>query len=249
MKSSYILGIFSLVCFIAAMVFSADVSKVESKTISGTGGIYGPFTVKEKNSSYEIIIKNHVALREWSFIEVNVLDKDKNHLFGFGDGMWHESGYDDEGRWEESKTDYSMDVTFKDAGEYYFEIKSQSNEPQIRPITIKIVKERGSNVLFITLGILSLLAALFLFYMGSKFKKVNEPNKKHNTIIVVVLAIIFFITLLYSSRGWGYMGYNGYHHGPSFFYMGGPSIYHQRSNRDGSVSGAGQRGGGFNGGK
>ena len=234
MKLSYILGIFSVICFLAAMIFSGDVSKTQSQQLTGDGGLFGPFIVKEKNSNY---------------IEVNVLDKNKNYLFGFGDSMWHESGYDDEGRWEESKTKYSMDITFKDAGEYYFEVKSERNDGQGNAILLNIVKERGSNVPFITLGVISLLAALLAHYVGGTIKD-NKKSKKTQYIgIAAVLVILFIVAISYSTRGWGYMGYNGYYHGPSFFYMGGPSVYHQPSNRDGSVSGSGNRGGGFSGGK
>lgn len=249
MKSSYIFGIFAVICFIMAGVYSSDVSKMEIKSMSGEGGIYGPLLVNKKNDSYEIVIKNNVALNKWSFIEVNVLDKDKKHMFGFGDGMWHESGYD-EGYWEESKTDFSMDVTFKDPGQYYFEVKAERNDGKGNPIIIHIVKEKGSNVPFITLAIISIIAAIFAHYFGSKIDKNDKKSKTTRYLVIAgVLIIAFIMAMTYSARGYGYMGYNGYHHGPSFFYMGGPNIYHNRSNRDGSISGSGQRGGGFNGGK
>ncbi len=67
--------------------------------------------------------------------------------------------------------------------------------------------------------------------------------------VIVALVVIFIVTLFYSLRGWGYMGYNGYYRGPSFFYWGGPTVYHEKSQRDGSISGPGQRGGGMSGGK
>ncbi len=249
MKLSYIFGIFAIISFIMAGVYSSDVSKMEIKTMSGEGGTYGPLLVKEKNASYEIVIKNNVALNKWSFIEVNVLDKDKNYLFGFGDGMWHESGYD-EGPWEESKTDFSMDITFKDPGEYYFEVKADRNDGAGNAIVINIVKEKGSNVPFITLAIISIIAAIFAHFFGGRFS--GDEKKSQTTkhiIIAVVLVIAFIMAMSYSRRGYGYMGYNGYNYGPSFFYLGGPSIYNGRSNRDGSISGSGQRGGGFSGGK
>ena len=67
---------------------------------------------------------------------------------------------------------------------------------------------------------------------------------------VIVLAIVFFFLLSLSFRGWGYAGYRGYHHGPSFFYMGGPRYYPSSpSVRTGSRSGPSHTGGGFHGGK
>ena len=249
MKISYILGAFSAIFFVFALIYSGDISDVESKTLTGVGGDYGPLVVKEKNSSYEITISNHVQLNKWSYIEVEVLDEKKQHLFSFGDGMWHESGYDDEGAWEESNTSYSMDITLKKPGEYYFKIISERNDGEGNPIVISSVQKRGSNVAFISLGVISLLLAGLTYYTETKTSLDESTDKKSKIVLITVLIIVFIWALLYSMRGWGYMGYNGYSHGPSFFYFGGPGIFHSPSNREGSISGSGQRGGGFGAGK
>jgi hypothetical protein len=67
--------------------------------------------------------------------------------------------------------------------------------------------------------------------------------------LVVLLIVVFLATLLFSLRGWGYMGYYGYNRGPSFWYWGGPKVYHNPSLRNGSTGGPNNRGGGFAGGK
>jgi hypothetical protein len=68
-------------------------------------------------------------------------------------------------------------------------------------------------------------------------------------ILVAVMAVVFFFAASYSSRGWGYTGYYGYHRGPSFWYIGGPSIYRDPSVRRGSLGGPSPRRGGLGGGK
>lgn len=68
-------------------------------------------------------------------------------------------------------------------------------------------------------------------------------------ITVVLLAVIFLTLMAVASNGYGYVGYYGYHRGPSFFYWGGPSIYHDRNNRGGSAGGPSLRGGGPGSGK
>jgi len=70
-------------------------------------------------------------------------------------------------------------------------------------------------------------------------------------IITVSLLLVTYLALFPSSgRGYGYMGYHGYHRGPSFWYFGGPSIYSgKRSVRGGSVNGPRVRGGGPGSGK
>ncbi len=67
--------------------------------------------------------------------------------------------------------------------------------------------------------------------------------------LIVVLVVFYFILLSFSFRGCGYAGYRGYHHGPSFWYWGGPAYYPGVSTRGGSVGGPSHLGGGPHGGK
>lgn len=80
----------------------------------------------------------------------------------------------------------------------------------------------------------------------------NRKNKQSGSIViglVVVMVIVYAFILMISMRGWGYMGYGGYHRGPSFMYWGGPSIHHSQNVRDGSLGGPNNQGGGYSGGK
>ncbi|TAE83371.1 MAG: hypothetical protein EAZ74_06310 [Alphaproteobacteria bacterium] len=71
----------------------------------------------------------------------------------------------------------------------------------------------------------------------------------------IMLACTVLLTLTYgllfapASHGYGYMGYRGYHSGPSFWYWGGPTTYAEPSNRSGSVNGTDRVGGGPGSGK
>lgn len=68
-------------------------------------------------------------------------------------------------------------------------------------------------------------------------------------ITAVVLGALYFGLFSYSASGYGYAGYNGYHHGPSFWYFGGPRYYPNRSLRNASLGGPGGRGSGIHYGK
>lgn len=47
-----------------------------------------------------------------------------------------------------------------------------------------------------------------------------------------------------SSQGWGYVGHRGWHHGPSLWYFGGPTLYNEPASlREGSLRGPRMRGG------
>lgn len=60
-------------------------------------------------------------------------------------------------------------------------------------------------------------------------------------IIIAVLAIGYLALFPLSAGGYGYAGDDGYDDGPSLFYMGGPKYYPNRSLRNGSVGGPGDR--------
>lgn len=64
-----------------------------------------------------------------------------------------------------------------------------------------------------------------------------------------LLGVIYIALFPAASSGYGYMGHNGYHHGPSFWYFGGPRTYYGSDVRSGSVGGARVRGGGPGSGK
>lgn len=68
-------------------------------------------------------------------------------------------------------------------------------------------------------------------------------------IASAVLGVIYILLAFFANSGYGYMGYYGYHRGSSSWHMGGSPVYYDRSIRNGSISGANVRGGGFGSGK
>jgi hypothetical protein len=68
-------------------------------------------------------------------------------------------------------------------------------------------------------------------------------------IVLMVITVVYIAMLPLSSYGYGYAGYGGYHHGPSFWYWGGArDHYVGTSVREGSLGGPG-RNAGISGGK
>ena len=74
-------------------------------------------------------------------------------------------------------------------------------------------------------------------------------NKTGKAVLIVslVLGTIYFGLWSMASNGYGYMGYYGYHRGPSLWYWGGIPTYHNRDMRN--TTGSGIRGGGPGSGK
>lgn len=67
--------------------------------------------------------------------------------------------------------------------------------------------------------------------------------------VVSALLLIYLLLFVPGCGGYGYAGHGGYHAGPSFWYWGGVTTYHDPSVRLGSRSGPSTVGGGFQGGK
>ena len=82
-----------------------------------------------------------------------------------------------------------------------------------------------------------------------KHFKTHKQTGSSFIVLLVAMVFVYFLLFSISARGWGYIGYNGYRAGPSFWYWGGPRIYNMPSTRDGSLGGPGTRGGGYSGGK
>lgn len=68
-------------------------------------------------------------------------------------------------------------------------------------------------------------------------------------IVAAICLVLYFMAFWGGSRGWGYQGYYGYHHGPSWFYMSDAKTYPRSNTRTGSLGGSAHRGGGISGGK
>lgn len=76
-----------------------------------------------------------------------------------------------------------------------------------------------------------------------------NKTTKYMLLWALILGIIYAYLIPPAHNGYGYMGHNGYHNGPSRLYWGGPDTYYDRNNRSGSISGPSVRGGGPGSGK
>lgn len=153
-KNGMTLVAFGVICFITAMVLSLDVGKDVSRTLSNKGGLFGPIKVTKDDAVYEINVYQPVNMHQWSYVEIEVLNAQKEYLYSFSDEMWKAEGYDDEGYWSEAKYDYEMEVVFPKKGDYYLNVISESSTRSPGNITVTTTRELGSNLAFIILGIL-----------------------------------------------------------------------------------------------
>lgn len=175
--------VFGLVSLITAIALSAGGKQLASANLPPSGGEVGPITTTKANVVLEVDVRQRFNQDGWSFVEAEVLDEDENYLFGFGEELWAESGYDD-GAWHEEKNDYDLRVTIPEPGEYYLGFKTESGaQGAARPgarvgqeIRVTVSSHRASTVPFWTAGILGVLAGLFMWEAatGRIRKKLSE---------------------------------------------------------------------------
>ncbi len=165
---------FGCICLISALVVNFSRGKSISKSLPLQGGIVGPIQVKKDRTVYLVEVFQRVGNGQWSSVTGNVLDQDKNYLFGFGEEFWAESGRDSEGPWAESKNNYKMKVTLQ-KGTYYFEFESERSRYVSGNITISVNRKLGSPLPFLIAGILALIIGVALNEIANQtFTKMIE---------------------------------------------------------------------------
>lgn len=146
------------------------------------GGVVGPIQITEPNTVLEVKVRQSLNLpggssygtrSTWSFVSGEVLDAEQEYLFGFGDELWKESGYDGT-YWTESKDDYEVKVTIPESGTFYLGFTTEL--PQIGraaggspgPIAVRVERKRGSAIPHFVFGICAILLGLLMRFFASK---------------------------------------------------------------------------------
>lgn len=165
-KASYALLAFAGLCFLTSFFLNMDVGSSVEQTIPLSGGDVGPIEVKEDYSVYRIAVAQTLnAYGMWSFVGGEVLDEQKEYLFGFGKELWKDRGVDYEGyAWSEQDTTFDLKVTFPKKGAYFLRFSIETNQPSgAGSVMVKVTPKQGSSLAHFILGILSLIGAVGLW--------------------------------------------------------------------------------------
>lgn len=162
--------VFAAICFITAINYDSTEETLLRTQYKGQEKTLGPIETKRKDTVLAIefshalsISGNNGAMS--SFVEGEVLDRDRNYLFSFGKEFWAEAGYD-EGYWKESDTDTLIKLTLPDIGSYYLRFKAEGSLN--RQISVTVSRLTGSGLLHRVLGIIALITGIVLFWLGNR---------------------------------------------------------------------------------
>jgi len=165
--------VFAAVCFITGIVFSTSRKVEYHHSLTPDGGIAGPISVREGRGVYKVEIGQTISKdNDWSYVSGDVLDQDRNYLFGFGEEFWKESGRDIEGRWSERNTSFDYKIALQ-KGTYYLSLESERSPGVVSPVVVKISRVIGSYQPMAVAGIIGLILGGILIYMEN-YKAINR---------------------------------------------------------------------------
>lgn len=149
--------------------FSGE-EQILAETVPSTGGTIGPFEIEEAGTVLTARVRQTLPVNTWSSVSLGLLNAQKQYLIGFGDGLWHEQGYDEGYYWNEAVSAFEGTVTIAEPGQYYLEATPESNLSAIQqrnnPIRVTASTQGFSSIPHFGAGIVALIAGLLLNFFG-----------------------------------------------------------------------------------
>jgi hypothetical protein len=163
----------SLLCFIGAFISNLGAGDKQTFRFSPESeNQVEHLKVTKPNSIFQVEVRQSPGILPdnsgWSDVSINIQTPKGEPLIAFGSDFWRASGYD-EGRWSETKSKYTMKVTFPLIGTYPVSIESSSSPPNYnQPVTVEFEPRRGSTIPMLLLGVPALLIGIGLGYYSNQ---------------------------------------------------------------------------------
>ena len=168
-----VLVIFAAVCLITSFIFNRNRGDSLQFTVPIEDvSVFKPLDVPKDNTVYLITVRQNAESLPWNSgwnaVTTQVLDENKEYLFGFGGEFWRAKGYDG-GYWTEQKSKYAMKLTMPKKGRYFLNFEVEGSGPNVRrtPIYVTIHSKVGSGLPFLIIGIVSLIISVFMGYKAN----------------------------------------------------------------------------------
>lgn len=162
-RAAALLLLFAVICAFTAMIMNINVGQpLVAQQLDTNGGMLGPFRIADDGTVLEIKVWQNPDRESWNFVAGSVLDAEQNYLFGFGDEMWHETGYD-EGYWSETKNSYDAKIRLPQ-GQYYLNFETEIKPGSTPgPVSVRVERQLGSSLPFWVLAVIALIAAVLSY--------------------------------------------------------------------------------------
>lgn len=161
-SSATLLMGYALLCFITSAILNVGSGPSLTAKLAKEGGEVGPLTVEKAGDVYYVDLKQTLKIYNvWSFIDAEVLDEEKEFLFGFGEEVWSETGSDDEGAWSEKQESFTHKITFPEAGKFYLNFKAEPyDQTSAENVEVAVTKLVGSALAHFWIGLFSAIVSI-----------------------------------------------------------------------------------------
>lgn len=151
-----------VIIFLVTSIFLNDMGYLVRSDILRDGMTYGPIKVTDRPQIYRLIA--YFSGQSATFdVSAEVLDEDKDTLYEIGKELWYEEGYEDGEYYKESDRKLRANITFKEKGTYYIQVRSESMN--LNDCEIYLRHATSSYLAHFEVGIILLILSLIVFYM------------------------------------------------------------------------------------
>ena len=163
-------------CFITALIVGGKGKRIYRGSIPAEGGTSGSFKIEEPHTVCRLEVYCNLSthgVNKWNWVGIELLNADKEALFGLGDEFWAEHGYwrDDYGRrrtWRERKRKYQARFVIRRPGTYYLSANTEMSSPAARePIKVALYTGTASRAPLIVGGLVFLVMSVILLLIAN----------------------------------------------------------------------------------
>ena len=165
--------VLALLAFVGWMISGASGRVVSRESVPATqvgadGARFGPFTLDPKNRVHRLIV--HGAMSQTSAWVAGVLERaDGAELIDAQGDLWDEVGYDEDGRWHESKLRSHRDFIITQPGSYYVRLMVEREGTGIPHSVGYELREGMIYPTYLAIyGFVALGLSLLFFVLGSQ---------------------------------------------------------------------------------
>ena len=163
---------------------------------------------------------------QYSEMEFELLDQDKNHVYSFYKDFWVEKHTDDGYAAVYRDVEAFVDIEVQETGTYYFRLLSHNN--QMSPVSCTVFERSAGNLYFkwygwffvalLGLGVIAGAAGYQTLSFRGPQLRMRWRNDKAVQLAYFLVILIYGGLMVVSLTHYGYAGAGGYDHAPTIFY-------------------------------
>jgi len=246
-QTTFVIGVFAFISWLFVLfVYNYDNIRLKTLALHEEKIVSIPIDVERTDRLYQLEfyhpfsskldhLKSLVSPQYyWVWLQIDILNEDKNLLGTFTHEFWKEEGRDEEGYWSDTDSDVRIPVHFDDVGRYYINVSPKSSgKKTFETLRFDFRSLWGNDRLPYFFAII--LTILFIIMRFSSeydskisFSKLLDLRKvsAYSFKALILLILSFTFILIASASNFGVVGHGGFLKKPAFFYTSDGAEYH-----------------------